>query len=76
MKLTIIDTNFTASSKWMFKLRDKGGNTFYILNASFYRDLNLKSPITRNQLHCFYKGSVMEVNSDKIVTAVFEPVLA
>ena len=65
----------------MFKLKDEEGDNFYILNASYYREINLKSPITRNQLHCFYKGSVieadvMEVDSKKIVTAVFEHALA
>lgn len=81
MKLTITHSNFSAENDWIFKLKDDEGNTFYILNSKYYRDAKLKSPITRNQLHYYYKGSVIEaevkeLNTLKVVTTVFEYALA
>jgi hypothetical protein len=81
MKLTIIDTNFTTSNEWLFKLKDKENNIFYILNPEHYRQIALKSPILRNQLHYYFKGSVItaevkEFNTRKVVTSVLEYSLA
>jgi hypothetical protein len=77
MTLTIIDSNFTTNSDWLFKLADKEHNVFYILNAQYYREIGLRSPIMGKHLHYYFKGGtieagVTEFKAKRIVTSVFE----
>jgi hypothetical protein len=80
IKLTITDINFSNDQDWLFKLKDKDDNVFYILNAECYRQADLKSPVNGKQLHYYYKCSeiaveAMEYESRKIVTSVLEHAL-
>jgi hypothetical protein len=56
MRLRIIDTNFTTKFDWLFKLADESGSNFYIMNEQFYKNHNLKSPITKKELDYYYIG--------------------
>jgi hypothetical protein len=76
MKLTFTDSNFSAETDWIFKLKDNEDNTFYILNPAFYRQRNMKPPIKINNLDYCYKGRIIdaeveEFKATNIVVSVF-----
>ena len=75
MRLRIIDANFTTKHDWLFKLVDENGNDFYIMNESFYKNHNFKSPITKKELDYYDKGqwvaaSVEHIDGKGIVVSV------
>ena len=75
MKLRIADTNFTTRHDWLFKLADENGNDFYIMNEAFYKNHNVKSPITKKELDYYDKGqwitaSVVQIDGKGIVVSV------
>ena len=74
MRLRITDTNFTTKFDWLFKLADEKGQDFYIMDESFYKQHNLKSPITRKELDYYDRGqwitaSVKEIGGKNIVVS-------
>jgi translation elongation factor P/translation initiation factor 5A len=75
MRLRITDMNFTTRHDWLFKLIDENGNDFYIMNEAFYKNHNLKSPITKKELDYYDRGqwitaSVEQINGKGIVVSV------
>ena len=75
MRLRIIETNFTTKYDWLFRLIDQHNEIYYIMDDKFYRNHNIKSPITKQHLDSFDKGSsinaiVREINGKKIVLQV------
>ncbi|MDP9080020.1 MAG: hypothetical protein M3O71_21550 [Bacteroidota bacterium] len=77
MKLTITDTNFTNSKDWIFKLSDIDSNSYFVMNAEYYKHLDLKSPITKKHLDYFDKGLVIEAqiktfDDIKVVVSILE----
>jgi hypothetical protein len=75
MRLRITDMNFTTRHDWLFKLVDENGNDFYIMNEAFYKNHNLKSPITKKELDYYDRGqwitaSVEQINGKGIVVSV------
>ena len=57
--LTIINTNFTQGRDWIFKLEDDRGKIHYVMNDGFYKKHQLKSPIIRQHLDNYDKGSTL-----------------
>jgi hypothetical protein len=77
MELTITDTNFSNNTAWVFKLKDKDSNVFYIMNVDFYRKLKRESPITKKHLDYYDKGTVIqaetkEYEAKKVVVDILE----
>lgn len=75
MRLRITEVNFTTEHDWLFKLTDESGDAFYIMNESFYKKQNLKSPITKKELDYYDKGQwinvyVKEIDSKNIVVSI------
>ena len=77
MKLKIIDTNFKNDADWLFKLADQEGVIYYILENDFYRQLKIKTPVTKKHLDYYDKGTTIEAEtkengSRKIVIDILE----
>lgn len=75
MRLRIVETNFTTNYNWLYKLDDENGNDFYIMNESFYKNHNLKSPITKKELDYYDRGqwitaSIEQIEGNKIVVSI------
>jgi len=66
MRLKIIDINFTTKFDWLFKLSDENGNDCYIMNESFYKKHNFKSPISKNELDYYDRGQWINASLEKI----------
>lgn len=72
MRLKIIEVNFTSRYEWLFKLKDHNDDIYYIMDESFYKKYNMKTPITRQHLDSLDKGQSInaitkDINNMKIV---------
>ena len=66
MRLKIVDINFTTKHDWLFKLVNENGNNFYIINESFYKNRNFKSPITKKELDYYDRGQWITASAEQI----------
>jgi len=67
VQLKIIKTNFTSDNNWLFLLsNDKTEDRYYIMDSSFYKEHNLKSPITNRELDFYDVGQQIIANVDQI----------
>jgi len=62
MMLRIVDTNFLSDKDWIFELTDDANHLYYILDAAMYKDLGIKTPISKKHLDCYQHGH--EINAD------------
>ncbi|MPT31989.1 MAG: hypothetical protein E2600_10070 [Chryseobacterium sp.] len=72
MRLKVIDVNFTSRYDWLFMLKDQNGEVYYIMDESFYKKYNMKTPITKQHLDSLDRGQSInaitrEINDRKIV---------
>lgn len=56
MRLRIVECNFLNSSDWIYKLQDTTGQTFYIMNGTFYKHHRMLNPISKKELDSFDNG--------------------
>lgn len=56
MQLVITECNFTTQKDYLYKLKTQDNNIVYILDDTGYKDLGLKSPITRQHLDSYQEG--------------------
>jgi hypothetical protein len=54
MRLKIIDINFTTKQD------------FYVMNESFYKNHNFKSPITKKELDYYDRGQWIKASTEQI----------
>ncbi len=66
MRLRVIDTNFTAREKWIFKLSDERGHEAFIMDSKFYKSHKLTSPITKKELDYLDKGYWLTCTTEDI----------
>jgi hypothetical protein len=72
MRLKVVDVNFTSRYDWLFMLKDQNSEVYYIMDESFYKKYNMKTPITKQYLDSLDKGQSInaitrEINNRKIV---------
>ena len=62
MKLTVTNTNFLNRYDWIFELKDDNEKLYYIMDTPFYKQLNLKSPISKKHLDSLDKGQAIDAD--------------
>jgi hypothetical protein len=71
----VIEVNFSNQQSWVFKLRNPSGSIYYIMNADFYEQNGIRSPITKRELDCLdvgltVKGEVQEILGLSVLTKI------
>ncbi|MCD6010449.1 MAG: hypothetical protein K0Q79_311 [Flavipsychrobacter sp.] len=75
MRLRVIEYNHLSYPNWTFKLLSETQEEYYIMNNGFYKQYNLKSPISYRELDSLDKGcwinAVTErINDTNVVTSL------
>jgi hypothetical protein len=73
---TVIETNFTKSKPWLFKLKETSGDICYIMDADFYKQNGIKSPIDKHKLDTLdvghtLRGKTKEMLGTNVLTNIY-----
>jgi hypothetical protein len=71
----IIEINFLNRVPWIFKLTSTSGDVCYIMNAEFYKQNGMASPITKKELDDLdvghtLTGEVQEISGLIVLTKI------
>ena len=69
-------SDFTNNIEWLFIISDEKENEYLIMNDSFYKKNNLKSPITKRELDSLDEDMIItfefiKLNDIRLVTELF-----
>ena len=43
-------SNFTRATDWLFVIEDENRSEYFIMTSDFYRNIKLKTPVTKKEL--------------------------
>lgn len=69
-------SDFLATSEWLFVIEYKQGTYYFIMPESFYKNYNLKTPITKRELDSLDIGMSIsflfeKLESKFVITQIF-----